>query len=698
LTVHPWPSDDPFANPISPQIQDWFPYLRASVWTTDPAYGSGGSGLPSLTPTSSPDYVFNGWFGQTASIPNASANPAAVVLVTAGVGGPPNTLNFFFRAHLWRELVTSDTGTEISWQMQSDNIGLALNGVRLAVGVCARVQGGSMITTPPSLTGSTGYYFLLDTQSATPFGYKLVLLSVNGGTVTRLADTPAGASSFSPFSSGDFATPHRMRMTVATEAGNVRIRCYYSTEAQALANAEVEVFGTGGILDSSGTKITTPGRNGFVCSCERRPSAGLAVAPCINWWQFTTPDRVTTYVKDDWTRLNQQAGFVLDATHALKPGNALMSAWYGDAYSIPGVWPGATGVNTPQVMFHDGPASGIERIVLDPAAIAIDTDGFLISQRPADDPESQSRSIVGNYSSAGSGLQERAFGVGVRCNAPAPSTLPHCYYVVHEIDDVALTAVIRLHRSSFDGDTVIAEKTTGIPYALDTDTKIALSAATVSGVTKLRVRLNAVLVVLVAPAVPVTGISIAGDGTVDDASAQAVLTGAGEAIYVRKRWHNTGTMRRIYLDTWKQEAAESYTPPPPPPPPPPPADLTPIAVSGEIDGASGTLVLGAGGQWEIEQIVSNPGIVHHYENDTAQSFPIDSRIRRSWTITNNAVGSSADAALLSFFDAHGCETPFQWVTDDGDTAYVVFTTPDLPQKMRAASVFGYSFGLQERFP
>ena len=35
---------------------------------------------------------------------------------------------------------------------------------------------------------------------------------------------------------------------------------------------------------------------------------------------------------------------------------------------------------------------------------------------------------------------------------------------------------------------------------------------------------------------------------------------------------------------------------------------------------------------------------------------------------------------------------------DGDTAYVVFTTPDLPQKMRSAQTFTYSFGLQERFP
>jgi hypothetical protein len=161
----------------------------------------------------------------------------------------------------------------------------------------------------------------------------------------------------------------------------------------------------------------------------------------------------------------------------------------------------------------------------------------MISQRPADSTGSQDRTVVGRYGNSGSGNQQRAFGVALRCSPVAPSALPNCYYVVHEIDDNLLSAALKLYRSSFDGLNLIAQLT-GLTYRLDTDISLRLTVASVApdGIARLRVRIAGVLQVLVAPAVPVSGITIAGDGTVDDASNERVNSGAGEGIYARKRF------------------------------------------------------------------------------------------------------------------------------------------------------------------
>lgn len=690
------PADDPFTDGYTPRHTSWEPYFHLFPWNSDAVYASGGTGFGlNFNEWNSQCRLYDGWFGQaTPPATGALANPAA--MVRRGTSPALQTL-FWPGAFVWRAKSIADCSVEMSWQLQSDNLGAASSGVSLMVGVGARLSGGTVFTQGfESLNvhlATSGYWFFKCTKLSSPWGFKHMLVSVSGGVVTRLMEDPVGAAAFNSFASGSLTSPQRLRMTVEAEGPDVRIKCYSRLESDV---AETLVLN---FLDNTGTKITTAGCSGILLTNERKPTGSFICATCANWWQLASPDNTTTiYVRDEWERLNPQGTYFEDGTFAWRTGHSLMSGWYGDNFSAAGVWPQAES----QVLSSDGPDSGIDRLVfftntgLGAVHVNDNVDGIFLSQRIADDSSSQDRQISGRYSSAGSGVQARAFGVALRCSAPAPSALPNCYYCVHEVDDVALSAAIRLYRSSPNGVEVLAEKT-GVAYVLDADVVIRMTIADVAGASRIRVRLNSVLVVLVAPASPVTGITIAGDGTVDDASSFKIASGSGEGFYARKRW-SSGTLRPLYLDSWVQGPGETYTPPPPPPPPPPPVDLTPIPVSTEIDGAFGLLDLGRGGQWEIELEVSDPGVVQKYETDHAQSFAIQSRVRRSWEITNNVVGTSADAALIVFFDDHdGVEIPFQWVTDEGDTAYVVFTTPDLVQRIRDAGVYGYKFGLQERF-
>jgi hypothetical protein len=352
-----WPADDPFTDAVAPRDVRWNAYGRVALWNTTPSYASGGPGVQQNFAAAG--RLFNGWFGHLPTPPpGASATPATSAVRISSLPATTHNVEGYF----WRQLALVDCSVEASWQIQSDNVVGAASGIQFAAGVIARLQAGTYTGTDEAmiLGGSVNaYLFVVLTPGDDALRHQVRVAPDQ----RRRADSP------------DRHADGRLHVRLLLE------RIVPLASARAHDGGERGARRSGQVLQAprerprgdaglqlprfGGSKITTTGRVGVLLSNERKPSGSFLSAPCLNWWQAATPDNTTTiYLRDEWVRTNPQGSLFLDATTAWRTGYSLMSSWYGDLFSASGVWPYAVG----EVMWHDGPASGLDRLVFFPSA------------------------------------------------------------------------------------------------------------------------------------------------------------------------------------------------------------------------------------------------------------------------------------------------------------------------------------------
>lgn len=684
-----WDSDDPFSDSGLTQASSYLDHIaRHTPWTTDPAHSAGGTGFSyQSTYFGTRSQLYNGWFNQsTGAIQHgASALPAAVSSGSISAIAPKPIA--FWR----RDTLRTDVRVATSFQIQAtDPSYMRSNAVTFMVGVGARiVPGANTSPTDPNLCATaagSGYWLVVMHDTTLGLGTKFQILRVNAGTVTRLTETPIGPSSFLPWGQGGvlpttYWRPMKIELHVSDEGGNVRLIAYTTAEGGSHGGVRRELFN---LLDSSASKLTAAGVTGLLCGSEfiATLSPQRVVAPCVNFWEATTPDEATVYFRDEWSRTKHSLGLFRSTTtsgdKAHFPGYSLMSGWCGDTQTAMAVGPWLT-LDTTN-----------DRVTV----AAASKPPSILSMRPADDARVQDRAATFRFTSTGSSTAtERYAGIGVRGTIAAGVTGAFAAGYIARLYFKDSTSGVRLTivRVVAEVETVIAEKSAPIAFALDSNITLRLAIETlpvpdpVNGYAVLRVYLNGSQVAVVAPTVPVLGIDISAAGVVTDSSSSRVLAGLGEAILV---WAPTGT-RSITFDAWTQESGTEANDLPE-------NDQATIPVVGEYASTVGDLELPVSTRATVRYV--DPRIEHVMESRHRYLGRRLSYARRVWTVTaNGATQAEVDALLAQLDLGRGTEAAFDW-TPPGlrqDPVVVHFMNDTIDYDLVAPGVYSVRFELQE---
>lgn len=650
-------------------------YLRARGASTDPAYGSGGTGysLGSSAWRTVLSTITDRWWTQPqlftddASYP--PSNPQPATLCDTNSSGNVNPAAFLFR-----EFADDDVETELTWKLLANattivNAGSARS---IFVGVCARVRAGSVIsggTSDPCLDQLTGY-FAGSLYSAVG-GHRYVVWRVDAGTITRLwTDYASDAASVASPVSWQILQPwytHGLRLVVTGTGATVTLSLY------ATVRGGWSLVGT--TTDTSGSRITTAGRCGFFSSHEYAGGGGLLSAPAINYW-CAGPAGGATVVRDEWQRLNVAATSTVQATStplsALPTGRNLASAFYGDLHG------------SSSYVRRIGEDGSNSRLVFDASSSA--RTGYYTSQRVSTSPVAQDRKVDVIFpSGGGSTAIERWVGVCVRLvHATAGSNPTAGYRADLRYDDAAGAHLIYLSRIESTGLlTPLATATATL--SLDTVYELRL-VATNEGPDQfnsnplLSVYLDGVQVALTATSAP--GITVSGGGTVRDAASAHVVTGYGEGLYVRL---TLGAVRKIIVDDWTQGAGGSGS-----------AtvedDQPSISLASESAGASDTFDVPD--DWPVEETVLHPFYDHPFDSGHRYTGAAGD-VRSVWKIRAGALDNDEVATLRAFVDDHA-GVPFYWLPPHRTAAIACrFRGPGLVRRLVAAGVTEYDILIAE---
>lgn len=614
-----------------------FDYVRAAPSSTDGIYGLGGTGF-AITAWSYLASLYSGWSAQ--GFIGLGGNPAPAVNTVASSGGTRLPTLWIPRS----VAPAADVDLEVSWQEQSQDsaqLHSAAGARRTLVGVAARLANATVVSSGTADThhvGGDGYFFgwCFDSSLAVGGG-KYVLWRVNSGVVTRLADTPTGATTSVGWVASAPWAPRQVRMVVTGSGATVTIACYvYFGVTRPIVDTPLLTF-----ADTSGSRLTAAGRVGFFSSGEDRVGSVWA-APCVNYFQ-AAPSPGDVVLRDEWGRYNLSASALYPGgSNAAFSGRDLGSGWFGDALS-------ASGAGT--LVVDDGN---------DRVRIAAGSAGTHTRQRPADDPVSQSREVVVRFASSGSALGTRAAGPAVRVSHPASVglTAQASYDLVLEYNDLNSTARFAIYRTVFSTRVLVAELADA--FTTDADRLLALSVqANLAGSAVLRAYESGVQLALVAPASPLPGISLDTFGTVIDATSARVQSGAAEGFYAAVP---AGVGRALYVDSFDDAGLVTTVLTE--------DDLEGIVMPTESAGATGTLALPEG--WPVQEI-SAVGVVRH-ELDLGNRYAslADATLARAWTVSIPAWTDAEKATFEAFVAAHrGPQVPFSWTPPGELTASTV---------------------------
>jgi len=262
MTSQVWPSSDDFADGASAYGTGVRRYLRVR-----PMSGVGDIAGFGIVPS-----VEGGELRRFWASAGSPANPSSVNYA-AGFQGYGASVENAVSAAVERQIYIADGEVEIVPRVFSRG-GTDTHLIQHCVGVCGRVQGGTLTTPGASsavdeyIDQPNGYYFMQARAIGTAALPSLLLYRVVSGTWTLLESALLSAHESFTWGTPGGGAPRKMRMVIEAEGSDVRLRCYRVRKdsgplalSSTSAPSEQLIFTH---LDPSASAITTAGRWGCI--------------------------------------------------------------------------------------------------------------------------------------------------------------------------------------------------------------------------------------------------------------------------------------------------------------------------------------------------------------------------------------------------------------------------------------------------
>lgn len=646
-------------------------YQRFNPWEAAGSTGESATGY--LLRTDRVCDLHSGYFGSPPPpgvVDPISSTPASWKsnLASSASGG-----DRVFCAALERQNVAADVTAVATFQLYMIAGSAASDTFRYA-GVCVRASGSP---TYDATAGSERIingdsYWLLICNNGT-LGYKWKLVRVNAGSVTQLATQN--------ISSIDLTRPHTMSLKVETSGGNVVLTAHSSKLSGTLGTiggrTPVALF-SGPITDSSGSKITASGRCGFGAFQDFQQSSGTVKSTTLVT-AFEIQDSSATLVfRDEFVRASvYQCGSITADGNGIS-GRDLMCAWTS----------GSHGINA-RALERD---SGNNRIAVTSTALL----GHY-STRSATNPYTCWRSVRFNLLNPSG--NPTSCGLALRGSWSTSAVVPGNYYelrIYH--DEVASSGLFTAKLNfvnAFGVRTLLAQNTnlSAFSLTLNSNFDVEMRVRNVGGADETT---GTPEITTLINSTAITWTNMAGSAVVLQADKSVLHAAAGGS----GPWQGSvegflafpGTSATVRVDSWTELSSVSGTTSTPH------DEMVGISISGETDGATGTLSTPI--DWGTETVTAWRQIRHRYDSGHVNVLLNSSRKRRMWRVTAHACTESERSTLLSFWDSHGgSDVPFNWVEPDGGATIVArFWTDDLGATLRAPGVTAFSFDLLEMLP
>lgn len=664
-------------------------YVRQLLITSDPVYGSGGTGYPQTWTKQG-----RGYNGHSRASPGKGGGPFVNTTGTAsGNDGDPGCT-----AWCWRDLYADEVDVS-AWFSFKHSFNTTLSyPFNTVMGLVARASGGTITDGGAStahLLGGTCYVFQVVSPGGTGRGVRFQFLRIVAGVVTRIAEVPTGTPGtttelnfFTTFYVGN--TLKKLRFTCHTVGSTVQLRGYIQ-QAGGPDNAVLSFD------DTSGSRITATGRAGFFTQNEcptLNPTNSIVTALALEVSSF----QIATYagvviVNDDWTRYDigsahtisksfspLSAGSSYDPNFAPNPDpRDLICGWMGDLHGTT-AYGGRIG-------------RSVDRLVFDSSAV--DKTGFYISERIANDIREQDRKLDFEFQNAlpSVGSLIRGVGIALRCSSLVVSSQPKaCYMAEVQWNETTLSPSIYLYQVLAGVQTAIAQKRTGVAVVRGTVYTLEFWAHTqdtpdpINGPAQLRVYIGGTQIQLVATVPPVAGIFVASDGTVTDSRSDRITNGTGEGMWIRSK---LGAACHVFADAWSLGSATAGVTVTPA------DDQATIAMPHEFDNAHGTFPVPY--DWVSPEEPTYPVIDHPMDDDHRYVGAAQTRPRRKWKLSCAAATPAQQDTLLAFLDTQNQSvTPFTF-TPPGDDTTLARALPDSISTVRANNVVSWSLDIEEVF-
>jgi len=689
--VHVWPQDDLWDQGAAGTYGTHSTgYIRTRAWLNNASVTDWETSLL-FAGLSSSDHLYSGHFyGDYAS---AYAGPfSAKNKVAVATGVDANLYGWTFR-----NLVQGAVDVSALFKVILQGPPFLYGSVR-HIGIGARISGA--ISNPDSqaleaLNATDGYWFVRGAGEGDPTGpngttgnYRYYLLRCISGVITLLAQSTPGA--YADISDGRYV---KLRMSVVNDAStNVEIVCYakIGNESEAVVLA---------YTDSSGSKITTAGRVAFATTGEQHAvgtSESLAAHGCV-WFQCKNYAGSTLYFRDEWERTKLSDGLLVqgrnyNAGDYPGEGYSLACGWTGDLYSC---MTNAGTVTSKWLDYNSSPA-GTVFVQKDELRTEFNYTAFFWHQRPATSPTDQHRSIDVQWpTKVGTGIRTARLCLresGSDYVKDTPMKRGYLFNVARDdSDDTVIVQLQRRHNGSPSAITIGGNVTTetiteGVTYELQMEViNVASGPIGEENAVRIKCYIDGVQVVFNQLTPPIDGITVQGDGTVYDETSNRVTSGFGEGFGVNMSSALCDDTDQIIFNDFEVggSAGDSTLP----------EDQVGIAIADEADGGTGTLLVPA--DWPVEMTSEFRVLRHEFEADytyTASRAPFQ---RRRWRLTARAIELVDRNALLTFWNAHGVETPFAWTTDEGESVTVHFVDDAMATALINPAIYNFDFELEE---
>ena len=692
-----------------PADNDWNPgggtlglwpaaWIPCHPYDTDPSWNTGYGGGTGFSKTFSTNPTLFDAYHSTGGIANWNQPP------TPGVFSTPT--NGHYGALYFETAELGETYAEGNWWTShpTGQVGVISEDVA-PMGIGARIRGGTLsgtgTLTNSYVTGLDGYWFICNhiAFGSPPQKFRFQLIRVNGGTVTKLTETPGATTStdgntVAVLQSG---RPLRLSIQVNGTGATVSVVCrvtYWYTSAYTTGGEPIEVINYN---DTDAGRITGTGRVGFFQHPGyKRISSGVVSVPSngyIRAKEIGSP----WAINERWRQRYAGDAFAVSSTNtgATKVGLSLQSGFSGDWH--------ATLAQRGSVVYGTAPVTGSNALEFDYANLPSSTgQKTCLQAREADDPVNQDRTVDYYFDNTGTpdtdidepgkrsvSIFLRESGANVTFNK-----VTRCYRVeIAKWDTGGTNPELYVYRHE-NASTVaqIARKTNpsgGFSDATWHTLRVkveAVQGATHNDAAKITIWINGTQETGITNTA--SGVSIdADDSVVDDASSR-ITEGGGEGFRVKVA--TIAGAHKTYIDDWGQGTIVDNEGTPE-------NEQASIALGAETDGATGTLTLPA--EWGIEETSEWNTAEHEFEYPWyRQGTATQGRARRTWRTKSSALKDAAEeASLVGFWDSHGMDVPFTW-TPPGDASSITahFVT-DLTRTLQNPGVRGFEVEIEELF-
>jgi len=200
--------------------------------------------------------------------------------------------------------------------------------------------------------------------------------------------------------------------------------------------------------------------------------------------------------------------------------------------------------------------------------------------------------------------------------------------------------------------------------------------------------LDGVQVVLLPESTPIAGLVVDSSGTVYDSSSGRARS--GDVEYLRLQCP-AGENSATYADTWTELSLEST------PGTPEGAQLSVVVETETTNYTATELVLEF--DWSVKETRLDRVRRTEYDTGHVRKSRMDPQSRRMFKISCANTTTAERDTLIAFFDARkGTYQAFDWTPPlESATIKVCFVDDKLGTTLKAPSVFGFTFDLQEVF-